>query len=154
MIHTATDTATIQNNNLAVQPFPEIIVTFANHNSKEMVGNFLLVGLGGAIGSMARYGITILFNHLSYASQWGTLTANIIGSFLIGLLIATTRDSAYLFGAVGVCGGFTTFSTFSSQALELLQSGQRLQAALYIIVSIISGLLATLFGIYLGNRLT
>ena len=118
-----------------------------------MVGNFLLVGLGGAIGSMARYGITILFNHFSYASQWGTLTANIIGSFLIGLLIATTRDSAYLFGAVGVCGGFTTFSTFSSQALELLQSGERLQAALYIIVSVISGLLATLFGIYLGNRL-
>ena len=99
--------------------------------------DLLLVALGGALGSMARYGLSLMASFLSVSGLWATLTANGLGSLLIGMSIALFKGDAYLLAAVGFCGGFTTFSTFSQQSVELLQSGQRGLAALYIVGSLV-----------------
>lgn len=99
--------------------------------------DFLLVALGGALGSMARYGLSLVASLLSVSGLWATLAANGLGSLLIGMSIALFKGDAYLLAAVGFCGGFTTFSTFSQQSVELLQSGQRGLAALYIAGSLV-----------------
>lgn len=117
-----------------------------------MLREFLLVGIGGALGSMIRYGITLLASYLTIASEIGTLTANALGSLLIGVIIALSKGDWYLLGAVGFCGGFTTFSTFSAQALQLLQNGQRTMGIAYIAVSLCVCILMTWAGIYLANR--
>ena len=117
-----------------------------------MIRDFLLVGIGGALGSMARYAITLLSSYFAIASEIGTLTANALGSLLIGIIIALSKGDMYLLGAVGFCGGFTTFSTFSSQALQLIQNGQRTMGIAYIIASLFVCILMTWAGIYLANR--
>ena len=117
-----------------------------------MLRDFLLVGIGGALGSMARYGLTLLATYTSIASEIGTFAANAIGSLLIGVLIAISKGDWYLLGAVGFCGGFTTFSTFSAQALHLLQSGQRTMGVIYIIASLLICILMTWVGIALADR--
>lgn len=117
-----------------------------------MLRDFILVGIGGAMGSMARYAITLLTSYFSIVSEIGTLTANALGSLLIGIIIALSKGDMYLLGAVGFCGGFTTFSTFSSQALQLIQNGQRTMGIAYIIASLCVCILMTWAGIYLANR--
>ena len=117
-----------------------------------MLREFLLVGVGGALGSMARYGLTLLASYASIASEIGTFAANAIGSLLIGVLIAISKGDWYLLGAVGFCGGFTTFSTFSAQALHLLQSGQRTMGVIYIIASLLICILMTWAGMALAYR--
>lgn len=117
-----------------------------------MLREFLLVGVGGALGSMARYGLTLLASYASIASEIGTFAANAIGSLLIGVLIAISKGDWSLLGAVGFCGGFTTFSTFSAQALHLLQSGQRTMGVIYIIASLLICILMTWAGIALADR--
>lgn len=117
-----------------------------------MLREFLLVGVGGALGSMARYGLTLLVSYASIASEIGTFAANAIGSLLIGVLIAISKGDWYLLGAVGFCGGFTTFSTFSDQALHLLQSGQRAMGVFYIIASLLICILMTWAGMALADR--
>ncbi|MBR5552140.1 MAG: CrcB family protein [Muribaculaceae bacterium] len=117
-----------------------------------MVRDFLLVGIGGAMGSMARYAITLLTSYFSIVSEIGTLTANALGSLLIGIIIALSKGDMYLLGAVGFCGGFTTFSTFSSQALQLIQNGQRTMGITYILCSIIVCILMTWIGILFAEK--
>lgn len=117
-----------------------------------MLKNILLVGAGGALGSILRYLITVAFAYFTICNEWATLLANVLGSFLIGLLISTTGNSVYLFAAVGFCGGFTTFSTFSAQAIQLLQSWQRTLALSYILISLILSISAVWLGLYCGNR--
>lgn len=117
-----------------------------------MLREFLLVGIGGAFGSMARYGISLLASYFAIASEVGTLAANAMGSLLIGVIIAVSKGDWYLLGAVGFCGGFTTFSTFSSQALQLLQNGQRTMGFIYIAASLCVCILMTWLGLYLANR--
>ena len=117
-----------------------------------MLRDFLLVGIGGALGSMARYGLTLLASYASIASEVGTFAANAIGSLLIGIIIALSKGDWYLLGAVGFCGGFTTFSTFSAQALHLLQSGQRTMGVLYIIASLFICILMTWAGMALADK--
>ena len=118
-----------------------------------MLRDFLLVGVGGALGSMARYGISLLASYFAVASEVGTLAANAIGSLLLGIIIAISKGDWYLLGAVGFCGGFTTFSTFSSQALQLLQSGHRLLGITYIIVSVIICIFMTWIGFLIAEKL-
>ena len=117
-----------------------------------MLRDFLLVGIGGALGSMARYGLTLLATYTSIASEIGTFAANAIGSLLIGVLIAISKGDWYLLGAVGFCGGFTTFSTFSAQALHLLQSGQRIMGLIYIIATLLVCLLMTWAGLSFAEK--
>lgn len=118
-----------------------------------MIKEFILVGFGGALGSMSRYALTLLAACLSIASEWATFAANLIGSFLIGILIAASKGDIYLFAAIGFCGGFTTFSTFSAQAMQLLQQGQRLPGIVYILASVACALVFTGLGLYLGGKI-
>ena len=117
-----------------------------------MIKNILLVGAGGAFGSIARYLLTTIMTHHSICNEWATLLANISGSFLIGLFIPILGNSGLLFMTVGFCGGFTTFSTFSSQAIHLFQNGERITAIAYITASVTLSLLFTVLGIYLAER--
>jgi fluoride exporter len=115
-----------------------------------MVKNFLFIGLGGAIGSILRYSFSLIFTNKEF--PLATLFVNIIGSFFIGIIFALSLKSENfatnykLFLATGLCGGFTTFSAFSLENLQLLQQQKFNLLALNIVVSIAAGLLATYFG--------
>jgi len=112
-----------------------------------MIRNLLLVALGGALGSMTRYGVSLLAAMLTWNPLWGTLTANVAGSFLIGIGMAACHNSAWqLMLTVGICGGFTTFSTFSLQSLSMLQDGRYGTALLYMAGSITLCLGAVMLG--------
>ena len=117
-----------------------------------MIKSLLLVGAGGALGSIARYAVSMFFAHFSICSHWATLVVNVIGSFLIGLAIPLLSNGAHLFAIVGFCGGFTTFSTFSSQAVQLFQAGERLAAAAYVAVSVVVSVLMVFLGMYLVGK--
>jgi len=118
----------------------------------------LLVGVGGFIGSIARYGVSKLNLYIHFFSiPLGTLTVNIVGSFLIGILtgIATRSElislNMRLFLMVGICGGFTTFSSFTNENMTLLQNGQILSSLLYTGLSIFFGFLAVYVGFLITN---
>ena len=117
-----------------------------------MIKSLLLVGAGGALGSIVRYLFTMLLAHFAICGEWAILLVNVVGSFLIGLSIPLLSNGTYLFAVVGFCGGFTTFSTFSSQALNLFQSGEKFLAVTYIIASVIISILSVLLGIYLSGK--
>ena len=117
-----------------------------------MLKSILLVGAGGALGSIARYLISNLMVYFAICGEVATLAVNVIGSFLIGLLIPLLGSSGQLILAVGFCGGFTTFSTVSYQALHLFQTGQRLSALIYIVSSVVLSILSALIGIYLSEK--
>ena len=97
----------------------------------------LFVGLGGFIGAIARYAIGLCFSNISWMFPWGTLIVNFAGSFLIGVVAsynaqyATMDPRTYLFLTVGLCGGFTTFSTFSLETFGLLNEGRIVLGILY-----------------------
>ena len=116
----------------------------------------LAVALGGAIGSVARYltgiGSTKLFG---LAFPWGTLIINIAGSFLIGVfaeLFALKWDlpqAGRAFLTVGICGGFTTFSTFSLDTYVLIERGELWPATAYIVGSVVLSIGALVAGLHL-----
>jgi len=115
-----------------------------------MIKNLLLVGLGGAIGSMLRYAGSVLISSKTF--PYATLTVNIIGSFIIGIIFAISIKEEVLFNnwklflATGICGGFTTFSAFSLENMSLLQSGKYGMAFTYVGLSILLGIGATFSG--------
>lgn len=116
--------------------------------------SFLLVGIGGALGAMARYGITVLFTVLGWSSLLATMTANLAGSFLMGLLVSMAlQQPLLLLATVGFCGGFTTFSTFSMQSITLFQQGQYTTLILYILLTLIFCLLAAFAGCLIGRQI-
>lgn len=95
----------------------------------------VLVGFGGLLGSLARYGLAGLVQRLAGASfPSGTLTVNVLGSFVVGLIMVLSLErglldaNARLFLAVGFCGGFTTMSTFSFETIALLRDGELVTA--------------------------
>jgi fluoride exporter len=111
-----------------------------------------MVAVGGLIGVMARYGISRLTLHHE-TLIWSTVGINILGSFLLGLLVAEpwfSRDIREAIG-VGVLGGFTTFSTFSAQIVLEVDAGEPGRAALYLAVSVVGGIAAAAFGFALGR---
>ncbi|CAM5768584.1 fluoride efflux transporter CrcB [Bosea minatitlanensis] len=105
----------------------------------------VLVMTGGALGTLARYLLSILALPISRDLPWGTILINIAGSFVIGffgtLTLASGRfpvsEPVRLFVMVGLCGGFTTFSSFSLQTLDLLRSGEMVRAAINIVASVV-----------------
>ena len=113
-----------------------------------------LVGLGGLVGVLGRYGITRLTLHTE-ALIWSTVAINVAGSFLLGVLAAEhwfSRDVREALG-VGLLGGFTTFSTFSVQVVLETDAGKLGKAAIYIAASVIGGIAAAAAGYALGRRL-
>ena len=110
----------------------------------------LLVGLGGAIGSMGRASVALL---LQSFSPWPTVLVNVVGAFLIGFLVRTMEglsepDFFRAFWILGVCGGFTTFSAFGLDLVNLMKEGRFLSFFTYTALS----LLGTILGVYLGFR--
>lgn len=114
-----------------------------------------LVGIGGAVGSSLRFVISNLVQSQSSSGfPYGTLLVNLIGCFIIGLLIGISisaqtklNDNLKLLFATGFCGGFTTFSAFSAESIALIDKGELGLAASYIVSSLILGLGATFAGI-------
>lgn len=121
----------------------------------------LWVALGGAIGSTARYWIALWALPWSRTLPLGTIGINIAGSFIIGffgtLTLATGRhavpEAARLFVMVGICGGFTTFSSFSLQTLDLLRNGATGRAAINVVASVLLCLAAVALGHAAGAAL-
>ena len=105
--------------------------------------NCIMVGIGGFIGSVCRYLIGLLPIEASSGFPIKTLAINVIGSFCIGLIAALAAKNEglnphmVLLLKVGVCGGFTTFSTFAYESTELMRSGHALTAFAYICVSVL-----------------
>jgi fluoride exporter len=114
----------------------------------------LLVAIGGLGGVMARFGIGRMTEHHT-TLIWSTVGINIVGSFLLGVLTATrwfSRDVREGIG-VGFLGGFTTFSTFSVQAVIEVDVGREGRALAYVAVSVIGGLAAGALGYFIGRRI-
>ena len=122
--------------------------------------HLLLVGLGGFIGSVARFLVSKLNLSWHFLSiPMGTLTVNVLGSFIIGILVGISAKSDLIstdlrvFLMVGFCGGFTTFSSFSSENLMLMQNGQVVTVLIYTALSILLGFLAVYLGYIFTNLL-
>lgn len=118
-----------------------------------MIKAFLLVGIGGAAGSMARYGTGYAMNKFIVSQfPFATFTINIVGSLLIGILFGLAsrnqwlQQGGMLLLASGFCGGFTTFSTFALENVSLMQKGQSITAILYMGLSVVLGLLLCRLG--------
>lgn len=119
---------------------------------------YLLVGLGGALGSMVRFWLSgVTAARIGETFPWGTLVVNITGSFAIGFFFTLTGPEGRVFAGsytrqfvmFGLCGGYTTFSAFSLQTLSLAREGQWLQAG----GNIIGSVLACLIAVWLGHLL-
>lgn len=112
----------------------------------------LFVGLGGFIGSVARYLIGLIAVETASGFPVKTFAINLLGSFVLGIVSETAlRDPVFsrnlvLLLQIGLCGGFTTFSTFSSEALKLLASGRHTTAIVYMFASVVLGLVAVYVG--------
>ena len=117
----------------------------------------LLVGVGGFVGAICRFGIAQL-SRFAWVTSFpiGTLIANLLGCFLIGILIgsgrAETNHSLKLSFGVGFLGALTTFSTFSAETINQAQSGGVWPAALNVAANLIIGLIAVVIGITVGQR--
>ncbi len=114
-----------------------------------IIKKLFLVVIGGGLGSAARFSISLLLKNSLL--PFGTLIVNLIGSFLFGLIMAISVsknnfDNWRLLLATGICGGFTTFSAFSWECLELFQQQRYLTVFSYIIISILISITATYLG--------
>lgn len=116
-------------------------------------GIWIAVAAGGALGSVARYGVGQLARAFAPAWPWGTLAVNLVGSFAIGFLFAwfaarPVPDALRLGLITGVLGGFTTFSAFSIESLELLRASGAGAALLYVGATLVLGLAACALGLW------
>ena len=119
----------------------------------------LLVGIGGFVGSIARYLVSKLNITWSFLDlPMGTLTANVVGSLIIGFLTGAFLNAGWmnqnlkLLLVVGFCGGFTTFSSFTAENFALIQNGQYGTAISYTLLSVILGIIAVFAGYYIFNK--
>lgn len=112
--------------------------------------NLLLVAVGGAGGAVARHLVGLALAGAALRFPWGTLLVNVAGSLALGALVGATPPlhPARLLLGVGVCGGFTTFSTYSVETLALLERGATGRAAAYALASVALGLAAAAAGLW------
>ena len=128
----------------------------------QLLNQYLVIGLGGALGSMLRFGLgTFIDSGVSKSGQifpWGTIVVNITGCFVIGLVatVSAPGTSRYVipplmlrFITIGILGGYTTFSSFSLQTLSLWSDNQRWEAAANVLMSVV----LCLAGVWLGAAL-
>jgi fluoride exporter len=111
----------------------------------------LLIALGGAVGTVARWWLTTMFPVPAGSVPWVTLAINVVGAFVLGFLARTfavhaTSPSIVAALTVGVCGGFTTFSAFSADTLRLIQAGNVGRASFYVVGSVLLSLVAIAAG--------
>ena len=125
-----------------------------------MIKQVLLIGIGGFVGSVARYYVSKLNLTIDmFAIPIGTLMVNILGSLLIGFLAGIADKSPIMTAdlrlllMVGLCGGFTTFSSFTNENLVLMHNGQFLSILMYTGLSIFLGFLAVYLGYTMSNLL-
>ena len=124
-----------------------------------MLKSLLIVGAGSFVGGTLRYLIsTYMKNICGQAFPWGTLAVNLLGCFIIGILFAAfskhsaTDNTWYLLLTTGVCGGFTTFSTFANESVQMLQQGNTFGFLGYVAASIIFGFLLIALGYWLVSK--
>jgi fluoride exporter len=118
------------------------------------------VALGGAIGSVLRYGVNLAAPRLlGNDFPWASLTVNVVGSFLMGLLVAfltekfADQPDLRLFLTTGILGGFTTFSAFSLDVFGLMQRGENSVALVYVLASVALSILAVFGGVMVSRAL-
>ncbi|MBL0318497.1 MAG: fluoride efflux transporter CrcB [Alphaproteobacteria bacterium] len=123
---------------------------------------YLWVALGGALGSVLRYWCSGLIAHsIGEIFPWGTLVINMVGSFVIGFVAVITgpdgrvmvASDARIFVTVGICGGFTTFSSFSLQTLNLARDGEMVYAGLNVLLSVVLCLVSVWLGYMVASAL-
>lgn len=122
--------------------------------------NLILVGIGGFVGSICRYLVSVFAAaHISPVFPFGTMIANIVGCFVIGAVMSLSERTG-LFSpdirillTTGFCGGFTTFSTFSYESLALLRGGEFLPFAVNLSITLVLGLAATYLGMQVARML-
>ena len=120
----------------------------------------ILVFFGGGLGSVIRFGLGKWINAFhTHHFPWGTLAVNVVACSIMGLLIGLAdhkqllSPSARVFWTVGFCGGFSTFSAFSAEALVLIQGGLQLSFVMYLLTSLILCVAGTYAGLSLGESL-
>jgi CrcB protein len=119
------------------------------------MGTVFAVGVGGGLGALLRYYVASLVQPAGYLFNWGIFFVNISGGFVMGLIVESSALRFNLspdlrsFLTVGVLGGYTTFSTFSLDSALLLQRGEYLQAAGYILGSVVLSVLALFAGLWI-----
>ncbi len=124
-----------------------------------MLKTVLLVGAGSFLGGVARYLVSLALRGVSSQMPWATFAVNILGCLLIGILWALSErlpgdnNHLMLFLSVGLCGGFTTFSTFSKEGLAMLQSGNTGLFLLYAVGSVVLGICAVALGYHLLRQM-
>jgi len=122
------------------------------------MNGFLLVAAGGALGAGARYGLSLWFARAGLGGwPWATFAANMLGSFLMGLLVGAMLrghggEPLRLLIGVGLLGGFTTFSAFSLETVNLIESGQWEKALGYVVVSVLLGVAALSLGLFIARK--
>lgn len=118
-----------------------------------MIKSILIVGIGSFMGGSLRYIISMIMRDVcKQGFPWGTLAVNLVGCFLIGLVFAlfsrfsSTSHPWCLLLTTGLCGGFTTFSTFANESLQMLQNGQWGAFLTYVAISVVAGISLTALG--------
>ena len=121
-----------------------------------MIKSILFVGIGSFFGGALRYAVSLMMKNITAnAFPWATLSVNLIGCFLLGLTFAifgkysSVNSTTCLMLATGFCGGFTTFSTFANESLQMLQCGNVIGFVAYILSSIVLGIALVALGYYI-----
>lgn len=117
---------------------------------------YLIIGLGGFLGSVARYALSqTMYSYSLWQFPWGTFLCNVIGCLFIGIIYSLAERFAVLtsewrlFLTVGFCGGFTTFSTFANEGFSFIRNGQWLSLSIYASLSVAVGIAMVALGYFL-----